>query len=173
MDRYRVGKYIQLLRKELGLTQKDLANKFNVSFQAVSKWENGETLPDISILLELSDFLGVSLDSLFRGGINIKNNRKLMSIKDIENGFESIKNIKKCFGEDSYFYLGMIEGINSKMNLDLEELMKNEDYHEALVTEVILQGIMNGKYYVDMNEVRDYFQKDKYIEYIENAMKKI
>ena len=51
-------------RKALGLTQEQLAAKLNVSFQAVSKWERGETLPDIKLLPALASQLGTSADSL-------------------------------------------------------------------------------------------------------------
>ena len=61
-------KKIQLLIKELrkkqGMTQKELAEQLHVSFQAVSKWENGIALPDISYLPKLSDIFGVSTDVL-------------------------------------------------------------------------------------------------------------
>ena len=68
MDQIKIGMFIQKLRKEKGLTQKELADKFNISFQAVSKWENGETLPDSSLLLELAKVLGTSVDCLLHGG---------------------------------------------------------------------------------------------------------
>ena len=51
-------------RKALGLTQEQLAAKLKVSFQAVSKWERGETLPDIKLLPALASQLGISADSL-------------------------------------------------------------------------------------------------------------
>ena len=51
-------------RKALGLTQEQLAVKLKVSFQAVSKWERGETLPDIKLLPALASQLGTSADSL-------------------------------------------------------------------------------------------------------------
>ena len=53
MDTLKIGRYIQHLRKSAGMTQKELAEKLNISFQAVSKWENGDTLPDTGILLDL------------------------------------------------------------------------------------------------------------------------
>ena len=173
MDQIKIGKYIQTLRKEKGFTQKDLADHFNISFQAVSKWENGETLPDTSLLLELSELLGTSVDLLLRGGVSMFNNRKLMSIKDVESGFQAIKDVGKYLGKNSYFYIGMVEGINSKMNLDIEELLSTNEHKEALITEVILQGIQDGLYYVDMNEVRSYFIQSRYVDYIEKEMNKI
>ena len=54
------------LRRKSGFSQEELAEKLNVSRQAVSRWEMGETMPDAKNLLELSDIFGVSIDSLLR-----------------------------------------------------------------------------------------------------------
>ncbi len=59
-----LGKRIADARHDTGLTQKDLADKVGVTAQAVSKWERGNACPDISILDEVADALGVSLPSL-------------------------------------------------------------------------------------------------------------
>lgn len=64
------GKRFQRLRKEKGLTQEDIANKFDISAQAVSKWENDISYPDITILNDLSNILGVTTDELLG---NVKN----------------------------------------------------------------------------------------------------
>lgn len=58
------GQRFSRLRKKLGLKQEDIANKVNVSAQAVSKWENDLSAPDISILPMLADILNVTLDEL-------------------------------------------------------------------------------------------------------------
>ncbi len=58
------GQRFQRLRKRLNLTQEDIASKINISSQAVSKWENDLSAPDISILSSLADILNVSLDEL-------------------------------------------------------------------------------------------------------------
>lgn len=62
-----LGKRIATFRKEKNLKQDDLAQKLNISPQAISKWENDLTCPDISILPELSSILGVSIDELLTG----------------------------------------------------------------------------------------------------------
>ena len=62
-----IGKRITLLRKEKGLTQEELATHMGVSPQAVSKWENDQTCPDISALPKLARLLGVSVDELLEG----------------------------------------------------------------------------------------------------------
>ncbi len=56
---------INALRKELGMTQDTLAEKLGVTFQAVSKWENALSCPDIVLLPDIADVFGVSIDSLF------------------------------------------------------------------------------------------------------------
>lgn len=62
-----LGKRIAALRKEKGLKQDALAEALGVSPQAVSKWENDQTCPDISLLPKLADLLGVSVDELLSG----------------------------------------------------------------------------------------------------------
>ena len=60
-----IGLKIRELRKKRGITQERLAEYLTVSAQAVSKWENGTALPDITLVPKLSAFFGVSTDELF------------------------------------------------------------------------------------------------------------
>lgn len=62
-----IGKRIAQLRKEKGLTQEELSNMMEVSAQAVSKWENDQTCPDIASLPKLAKILGVTVDELLSG----------------------------------------------------------------------------------------------------------
>ena len=61
----RIGDKIKQLRKARGVTQEQLANSIGVTFQAVSKWENGITLPDIALAPALAGYFGVTMDELF------------------------------------------------------------------------------------------------------------
>ncbi len=63
-DMLSVGKTISTLRKAQNMTQMELADKLNISFQAVSNWERGQTMPDISKLGELADIFSVTIDEL-------------------------------------------------------------------------------------------------------------
>ena len=63
-----IGRFIMDRRKELGLTQQQLAEKLHISFQAVSKWENGTTYPNIEILYDLAILLDVTTDEILAGG---------------------------------------------------------------------------------------------------------
>ena len=57
MDQIKIGKFIAACRKEEGMTQAELAEKLGISDRAVSKWENGKSMPDSGIMLELCGFL--------------------------------------------------------------------------------------------------------------------
>ena len=61
-----VAKNISQLRQKKGMTQLELAEKLNYSDKAVSKWEHGDSLPDIAVLVELADLFDVTLDQLVR-----------------------------------------------------------------------------------------------------------
>lgn len=67
LDSIKIGKFIMDKRKSLHLTQQQLADKLNVSFQAISKWENGTTYPNIEILKDLAIMLDVSVDEILAG----------------------------------------------------------------------------------------------------------
>ena len=92
-----IGSKIKQLRLARGMTQEQLGNELSVSAQAISKWENGTTMPDIQLLPELSVIFGVSIDELF-------------SITD-ESRFDRIENMidnvhfipEKDFGESEIF----------------------------------------------------------------------
>src|SRR5512139_216366 len=63
----KTGAYISRLRKERNWTQMQLADRLNVTHQAVSRWENGDSLPDIAILVNLAQVFEVSVDELLNG----------------------------------------------------------------------------------------------------------
>lgn len=170
MDNSLIGNYIQSLRKKSGLTQKELADKLNISFQAVSKWENGEALPDVMLLLDLANILGTTVDNILSGENIVRKNLKQIRIADVVAGFEAMNKMKACFGANSYFYKGMIEGINSKMNMNIEEYLNNPQYIEMLYAEVILQAIEFDKAYVDMQEVEAFFNNKKMVKYIKEKI---
>ena len=67
MDNERFGAFIAQLRKEQGLTQRELADRLNVTDKAVSKWETAKGFPDVKLLEPLAQALGVSLVELMQG----------------------------------------------------------------------------------------------------------
>ena len=67
MDQEKVGSFIKQLRKDNNLTQNEFANKLGVTYQAVSKWENGKNVPDIATMKEISNLFGVNIDKIISG----------------------------------------------------------------------------------------------------------
>ena len=72
MDQEKFGKLIKEIRKKNGLTQNDLANKYHVTYQAVSKWENGKNLPDMTLIKQIASDYNVSLDDM----LGVKKSKK-------------------------------------------------------------------------------------------------
>lgn len=171
MDNLKIGRYIQHLRKAAGMTQKDLAEKLNISFQAVSKWENGDALPDTGILLDLCDALNTTADKLLCGGSVAGIERRLMRLEDVVTGFQYMESIGALFGVDCTFFTGMVEGINEKMNMDLLTYLKDPKTREALYAEVLIQGILSGRT-VDMEEIEAGLQNKKMVETIRSYLAK-
>ena len=67
MDQKKTGEFLKQLRKEKGLTQEQLAERFVVSGRTVSRWETGNNMPDLSILAELADYYDVDIREVIDG----------------------------------------------------------------------------------------------------------
>ena len=77
-----IGKTIASLRKQNNMTQSEVADKLGVSYQAVSKWERDESLPDITLLPMIADLFGITIDQLLRGGLEM-NDQEIIHAKEI------------------------------------------------------------------------------------------
>ena len=67
MNQIKIGKFIASCRKEQGMTQANLAEKLGITDRAVSKWENGKSMPDSGIMLELCELLKINVNELLSG----------------------------------------------------------------------------------------------------------
>ena len=67
MDQKKIGLFLRELRNEKNLSQEQLAEEFGVSSRSISRWENGNTMPDISIIIELADFYDVDIREIIHG----------------------------------------------------------------------------------------------------------
>lgn len=98
MDLIKIGKYIATKRKNLGLTQKQVAEKIGMSDKSVSKWERGICLPDVSVYVELCEILGISINEFLAGeDISQENMAKKSEDTIIEvtrNSTHRIRNLK-------------------------------------------------------------------------------
>ena len=75
-------------RKIKGYTQDDLAEKMGVSRQSVSKWENGESMPEVSKIVKIADYLEVSMDELFGREKIVKTEQNVVSMQDVKIGLK-------------------------------------------------------------------------------------
>jgi len=75
MEQNKIAKLIKQIRKDNNLTQKQFADKYNVTYQAVSKWENGINLPDMYLLKQISSDFNISIDNILDGEYSKKNNK--------------------------------------------------------------------------------------------------
>lgn len=76
MDQVKIGRFIAQSRKKQNLTQMQLAERLNITDRAVSKWENGKSMPDSSIMLALCDELKITVNDLLNGEKIIMDNYK-------------------------------------------------------------------------------------------------
>ncbi len=81
-----IGFQIQSLRKLKGYTQNQLGELVGVTFQAVSKWERGETLPDIGTLVNLAEVLETTVDNLLNGGRKVTDYKGRKTMEELKRG---------------------------------------------------------------------------------------
>jgi len=153
MDCTKVGKLLYDLRKEKRMTQKEIADKMNISDKTVSKWERGLGCPDISLLSELSDIFGVNIEKILQGDL---------SINDTDGG--NMKRIKfyvcpACGNIITSTGLGEISCCGRKLeSLHVQEI--NEE-HNLQTTQV------ENDYYITFNHE---MTKDHYISFVAYVM---
>lgn len=136
MDQEKVGKFIAEMRKEKKLTQEDIAEHFGITSQAVSKWERGVNAPDISILKDLAQILGVEVVEILNGErSNTKkesniNDTMIKSIEFYENRTK-MKYSKICYFISLVFLLSIslvlfLYGINNYNRIKVYTINSND-----------------------------------------------
>lgn len=93
VDKIKIGNFLRQLRTEKEMTQEDLAEKFGVSSRSVSRWENGNTMPDLGILVELADYYDIDLRELVNGERKSENMNN--EIKDVLKSAASYAELEK------------------------------------------------------------------------------
>jgi len=131
VDNERVGRAISYLRKRAGYTQKDLATRIGISDKAVSKWERGISLPDISLLGKLSILLDTDTDSLLAGDV-IHHDRGWGGVLKIEDNPYGIYAGTMIFDKPLVYYLlgyFMLVGIKN-IRIECDSESRNFIQHE-------------------------------------------
>lgn len=161
MDTKKVGEQIAVLRKAKGITQSELGERIGVSFQAVSKWERGETLPDITVLPDLAKILETTVDFILLGNEKVIEYKGKFTVTDIKKGLNCLKNAGEYLGTENIIYRAAINGINNNLNTDIEEAFSNDYVFEAFLAEAIIQNLISGLY-VDISDVKNNFRHDHF-----------
>lgn len=161
MNTEKIAEQISSLRKSKGLTQNELGERVGVSFQAVSKWERGETLPDISVLPDLAKVLETSIDNILLGGEKQIEYKGKICVSDMKAGLNHLKNMGESLGKDNLIYRLAIKGINDEMNTSIEEAFSDDVVFEAFLAEAVIQNLMQGMY-VDVSDVKNNFKYEKF-----------
>lgn len=144
MNSIEIGTYIKRKRIEKNMTQRDLAEQLNISFQAVSKWETGTTLPDTSILLALSDILVVSVDQILNAGEFRERMNKQINVEEVKKAIKSILYVKKVLGPNNGIVTTMFNALNEGRDTSFEEDILDPNKREILLAKSVIQLIIDG-----------------------------
>ncbi|MCC0684283.1 helix-turn-helix transcriptional regulator [Clostridioides sp. ZZV15-6383] len=120
----KIGRVIQTLRKERNLTQEQLARFIGVSTPAVSKWESGNSYPDIEILPLLADFFNVSIDKLLNYRIDLSEEEVMKIYKELEAIFAGIE-VDLSTGEPKEECRQDLESVKKLSNMYIEKYPKS------------------------------------------------
>lgn len=119
MNQQLISKYLQTLRKQHGFTQENLAKELSISRQAVSKWETGNTIPDLDILLKLSKLYHITINELLEPNIKKTYIQDFEQLSEVDRN--QIKIVLSNFTEQSIVKASM--GASPKINDFLVKLL--------------------------------------------------
>ncbi len=108
MDQKKIGKFISILRKKKQLTQEELAEKLGVSNKTISRWENGNNLPDLSLLSLLSEELDVNINDLLTGEVVDDEDYQEVLERNIINVVKSVDDKNKSFHFRKYMLITIL-----------------------------------------------------------------
>ena len=133
MDLVKIGKYIAGKRKALGMTQKQLAEKLNMSDKSVSKWERGICLPDVSVYMELCEILGISINEFLAGedidAENVEKKSEDNIIQVTKDSKKKQKNLKSILAVVTTFAVIMVLVLGAVF---VHEVMQPKNYITAV-----------------------------------------
>ena len=130
MNQEKIGKFIAQLRKEKKMTQIDLANKLGITDRAISKWENGRGMPDLSLLIPLCEILDVSINELLSGvKLDKKDYQEKLEeniINTIDYTDKKIKKTKKIFAIILSVIISFIVILMIMYGIDINRMRNNK-----------------------------------------------
>lgn len=159
MERKTIGSFIATLRKANGMTQKELAERLNVSDKSVSRWERDETAPDLSLIPVIAEIFNVTTDELLRGERNPQSSETEPVSKKSEKQIKNILNqIMARYKSMSLISIGISTvGFIAAMLCNFAFLRANIGFYVAVIffaAALVVQGIftVNAKTAVDSDE---------------------
>lgn len=158
LDSTAVGTAIRARRTAAGLTQAELAERVNVSSQAVSCWERSETLPDIALLPDLALILGCSVDMLL--GSPAGRYRRRITVGDMRQAIGCILRLRELLGPEHFMVRTMLDALDTRMNSSIEAALASENAMDAYVCEALLACIRQGDW-VDATDVQRNIRNEK------------
>ena len=158
MDQIKIGKFIQERRKEKRLTQSELAEKLDVTDRAVSKWENGNCIPDVSNIQELCKILNITINDLFSGCVvDMRDNEKKLE----ENLLEMIK-IKEKRDKELLIleiFIGVIVSIIMFLCIMIASFVQMEDWIRiVLIVFGIIPFAIGISYAIRIEQIAGYYE---------------
>ena len=130
MNQEKIGKFIAELRKEKGMTQLELANNLGITDRAISKWENGRGMPDLSLLTPLCEMLGVSINELLSGEILDNKNYQEKFEENIINTIDyterKIKQTRRNFSISLLAVFISVAILITMFGIDINRMRNNE-----------------------------------------------
>lgn len=158
MDQIKIGKFIQERRKEKRLTQSELAEKLDVTDRAVSKWENGNCIPDASNIQELCKILNITINDLFSGCVvDMSDNEKKLE----ENLLEMIK-IKEKRDKELLIleiFIGVIVSIIMLLCIMIASFVQMEDWIRiVLIVFGIIPFAIGISYAIRIEQIAGYYE---------------
>ncbi len=158
MDQIKIGKFIQERRKEKRLTQSELAEKLDVTDRAVSKWENGNCIPDASNIQELCKILNITINDLFSGCVvDMRDNEKKLE----ENLLEMIK-IKEKRDKELLIleiFIGVIVSIIMFLCIMIASSVQMEDWIRiVLIVFGIIPFAIGISYAIRIEQIAGYYE---------------
>lgn len=154
MNQEKIGAFLKELRKQKGLTQEQIAEKFNVSNRTISRWENGYNMPELDILIEISDYYEVELREILNGERKSENMDKevketVLQAVDYTNTEAERYNKRVCICNAIAMLLIMIYTIfkDTAIYNDNSFVMAGMNFAQGLAIGMLLAGVILSSRY--------------------------
>ena len=165
-----IGLHIASLRHGMRLTQQELGERLGVTFQSVSKWERGETLPDTALLPGLAAALDTTADDILSAGRPALPHRARKTVAQLREGIDCLARMGELLGPQNVIFRHAVDGISRGLNTDADAMLADAYLRECLVAEAVLQCLQLG-YAFDPADLQDGFRSAHWAEVVkEHAM---